>query len=121
MAIRRRAPKIRPWVEGVAGSIGDPVRRLRFLRAVAPIGGIGEERRRRRRTIAARALVAVLAVGAVLVTISFMRATARPVPAAAATRGPAAAAAVPTGRRASEVWRVEASGSSEVYSNGLRV
>ncbi|HUB35021.1 MAG TPA: hypothetical protein VMA31_18425 [Bryobacteraceae bacterium] len=37
MAIHRQAPEFRPWVEQVAGLIGDPVRRLRFLRAVAPV------------------------------------------------------------------------------------
>ncbi len=49
MAIQRQAPEFRPWVEQVAGLIGDPVRRLRFLRAVSPImqagGGSSPQRR----------------------------------------------------------------------------
>src|ERR1051325_3172734 len=47
MARRRRVPKFRAWVDGVAGSIGDPVYRLRFLKAVAPLAEVREEGRGR--------------------------------------------------------------------------
>jgi hypothetical protein len=103
MAIR----KLRPWVETVAGSIGDPVNRLRFVRSMAPLVDVNGERRRRRRVTAIRAALLLLAIAAAFVTISAMRATARIVP----------PPSIPATAPATRVWRVDA----QTYSNGLRV
>jgi hypothetical protein len=119
MARSRRAPKFRPWVEGVAGSIGDPVHRLRFLKAVAPLADIRGERRRRWWPRSIRVLLFLAAIAAVLVSITLLRANARavtPLPARVT-----ASSGLPKPRQASDVWRVEESGAFEVYSNGLRV
>src|SRR4051794_21515812 len=117
MATRKKAPKFRPWVEGVAGSIGDPVRRLRFLRAVAPITDIRGERRRRWLRYSRVVLLLLAGLGA-LVSLSLVRATARVAP---PSPFQASAPAVSRARSVADVWRVEESGTSEVYSNGLRI
>ena len=112
-------PKFRAWVDGVAGSISDPVHRLRFLKAVAPVAEIREERRGRSWSPSIRVLLFLTAFAAVLVSISFVRANARAAP--PVPRRATAAAPLPKLRQASDVWRVEERGASEVYSNGLRV
>jgi hypothetical protein len=116
----KHATNSRPWVEGIAGSIGDPVTRLRFLRAVAPLETAERERWRRRWSQAARVLVCVVAIAAILLSISLVRATA-PAPPASAAR--LVTAPLPPNPRpaATDVWRVDETGNSEVYSNGLRI
>lgn len=112
-------------MENVAGFIGDPVKRLRFLRTAAPIAGVGQEQRSRWFR-PARLALAALAIVVVLICLFMTRAAARvtpPPPAPGASHAPAA----PKARNAVEkkpgapVWRVETSADSEVYSNGLRI
>jgi N-acetylmuramoyl-L-alanine amidase len=129
MAIRRQAPEFRSWMEHVAGSIGDPVKRLRFLRAVAPVAETHSGRRPRRSRTVRIALLLIAALGGVILLLA--RATARVAPSAPAPalRQPAVperrAPAQQTGRKAvpgpASVWEVEKNGDSEVYSNGLRI
>jgi hypothetical protein len=77
MAIQRQAPEFRPWVEQVAGLIGDPIRRLRFLRAVTPLmqPAKGGPSRRRSRPFVIPLLLFTAAGAAILwlarVTIRF--------------------------------------------------
>jgi N-acetylmuramoyl-L-alanine amidase len=118
MALRHKPPEFRQWTESVAGAIGDPVRRLRFLRAVSP--ALSDARSRRARRIGGIALFAA----ATLATVVFLflsRASARvavlppPPPAPHAPfpgRGP---------QGVQSVWEVEDRNGIEVYSNGLRI
>ena len=112
MAIRHRAPEFRVWTENVAGAIGDPVRRLRFLRAVAT----AEKQRRRRRLV----WILVAAVAALAAALALTRASARMPPAAAPLLAVYRPKPSLTGPRP-EVWQVESRGGAEIYSNGLRI
>ena len=115
----------RSWIDRVAGHIDDPVRRLRFLKAVAPAA----ERKNWWRPSLRACLVAlaVLTVLFVLISLSRLRASERTeeVPArtvSAAVKAISRVAAPVTALRpAADVWVVEKSGDSEVYSNGLRI
>jgi hypothetical protein len=107
-------------VEGAAGLIGDPVLRLRFLRAVSPPLEFHPPPKRRRRVRIARVLPIALAIAAALPFLR-PRASARPVPSAVATPAPVVGMAAPPPHTVAEVWQVEKLGASEVYSNGLRV
>ncbi len=112
MRIGHCAPQFRVWTENVAGNIGDPVRRLRFLRAVAVVP---ERRGTRQRRLGGMALLLAAVLTAAM---ALTRASARP-PAAVtpSLRRIAAAPAPPAG----EIWQVESRPDSEVYSNGLRI
>lgn len=114
MAIRQKVPEFRSWTENVAVSIGDPVRRLRFLRAVAPIRA---ERRRGWRRIGAIVLLPAAVLAAIV--LFFAHAAARVPPPPAAPAAPRVATPAPAARH--EVWQVEDRAGSEVYSNGLRI
>lgn len=105
-----RGQTVRPWVETVAGSIGDPVRRLRFLMSIAPLVDIHGKRRRRRKAVV-RAVLLLSIVAAAAATFSLMRATPRPV---------APPPPPPRTLPSATVWRVE-QGESDTYSNGLRI
>src|SRR3954468_9024615 len=105
MGRRRRVPKFRAWVDGVAGSIGDPVHRLRFLKAVAPLADVRGERRGPSGSRSIRVLLFLAAVPAVPVSLPLMRANARVAP--ALPRRVTVASAVPKPRQPSDVWRVE--------------
>jgi hypothetical protein len=118
MASRRTIPKFRPWVEGVAGSIGDPVHRLRFLRAVAPLTDVRREKRPWR-SYPIRVLLLLVAAAAVLVSVSLMGANARVIN--SVPPRVTAASPIPNGHPISNVWRVEERERFEVFSNGLRV
>jgi N-acetylmuramoyl-L-alanine amidase len=121
LALFSRIDKI-PQIERQAGRIEDPVARLRFLR-----GAMSEERRRKaaNHPSARRAGWVLLAVTLVLAPLSrpkgaagsFERERGPMVPRAAAPAAttPASAAPIP------HVWRVEQSGTGELYSNGLRI
>ncbi len=109
-----RAPQFRVWTENVAGNIGDPVRRLRFLRAVA---AVPEGRRTRRRRLGSIAILLAVALAA---AFALKRASARP-PAPAAPSSSLHRTAPAPSPPASEIWQVESRGDSEVYSNGLRI
>lgn len=116
--MRRDTVAYGPWMDRLAGRIGDPVIRLRFLKAMAPPAG---PRGRRRRRAFLRALVFTLLAAALLVSVFLVRAAARveavPAPAPRIAR-PSAAAPAPS---PPEVWLVEKSADSETYSNGLRI
>jgi len=100
----------------MAGCIGDPVLRLRFLRAVAP------------RTLSVRGLLHprlrqwilwVLLLLALLAPFLMKLAAGKPEPPHILPAAP-----LPVTGEAHEtvpVWQVEQSGDSEVYSNGLRI
>jgi hypothetical protein len=70
MATHRQAPEFRPWVEQVAGRIGDPVRRLRFLRAVAPVVQMAAGPRRSRTRSRFLAVVLFTAAGAAILWLA---------------------------------------------------
>src|SRR3954452_19633482 len=99
MANARAVSKTRPWVEGIAGSIGDPVHRLRFLRAVAPVTELRGECRWLSRSL--RVLLVLLPAAAGLVSISLVRANV-PAPAPRPRRVPAESR-LPKARAASDV------------------
>src|SRR5437763_16958889 len=118
MATPPHAPELRPWVENVAGLIGDPVKRLRFLRTVAPIVDV-RGLRGRRRWLRLRFVLPVVAAG---IGVGYWMASrprpvkVRPAPA------PRAAHARPVNLHPNaNVWPVERSRDSETYSNGLRI
>jgi hypothetical protein len=108
MALGRR--KMQPLVETVAESIGDPVRRLRFLQTVAPMVDIRGVRRRRRRAIL-RGVLLLLALGAGLAGWSFTRVNPPAAP-------PPEIRSTPPATR---VWLVEHAAGLDTYSNGLHV
>jgi hypothetical protein len=111
----------RPITQGVvswcAERISDPVLRLKFLRAAAPALKLHAPPRKppvyRRIPPLGYVVVPVVLLS---VAIVLMRTTsqARPVP---YPKPPAAMVE----KRAAEVWLVEQNGSSETYSNGLRI
>jgi len=116
MASKHGEPQSRPWVNCFASRISDPVVRLRFLKVIAPVAEPAPQRKRRGTP---RVMLLLVLAGA-LVTTFFVRATSRventPAPAARIERSGA-----PRADRLAEVWLVEKSGNSEVYSNGLRI
>jgi hypothetical protein len=123
-------PASGPLVEWFAGRvIRDPVVRLRFLRAVAPLPDLPPNPPpdpppdppappKLGRVI--RPLLLLLLPLAVLVSFFLMRAAARVEPAGPLMRRFEPAAG-PQAGRPSEVWEVENSGAAETYSNGLRI
>ena len=116
MASEHGQPHSRPWVSCFASRISDPVVRLRFLKVVAPAPEPAPQRKWRR----VPRIVLLLVLTGALVSIFLVRATSRvantPAPPLRIERS------VPRGvDRPPEVWLVEKSGNSEVYSNGLRI
>ena len=105
----------RPLADFCAGRISDPILRLRFLRSMAPAPETPLPwRPPRLRYLAAPLLLLLLLSCLLLRTAS--RAGERPVlPAAAVEPEPAGGSSPP------EVWLVEQNGSSETFSNGLRI
>jgi hypothetical protein len=117
MASKHGEPHSRPWVNGFATRISDPVVRLRFLKVVAPVAEPAPQREWRR---VLQVVLLVVLTGALGFSIFVVRATSRaentPAPAARIER-----AGAPRADRPPEVWLVEKSANSEVYSNGLRI
>jgi N-acetylmuramoyl-L-alanine amidase len=111
----------RPITQGLvswcADCISDPVLRLKFLRAAAPALKLQDPPvkppSRRRIPLLGYVLPPLLLLPVVILLIR-TSSQARPVP---YPKPPAAMAE----KLAAEVWLVEQSGSSETYSNGLRV
>jgi hypothetical protein len=103
----------RPWVEWRAGRIDDPVVRLRYLKSV-----LAKEKPARR---SLRLRAGVLSILLAVVTTSFVlvRAGVR----MEARRGPVQAvpALVSSPDALPEVWQVDKTADSEIYSNGLRI
>jgi hypothetical protein len=105
----------RPWVESTARRIADPVRRLRFLQAVAPPSTECETSRKSYKRLLPL-IVLVLAVAACLQ----LALLARGVPHASgvAPRPQTAKARVD---RVPQIWQVDKLEHSDTYSNGLRI
>ena len=101
----------------IAGCIGDPVLRLRFLRAVAPRTSFAQRvsQLRLRHWMLWTGLVLLL-----LIPFLMKLAAGKPEPPHAAPMPPRRAAAEGAQRTVS-VWQVEQTGDAEFYSNGLRV
>lgn len=119
MGLRVRLPAgARPWVDQVARYIPDPVARLRFLKTVAP--GLPDPEPGRRRHFPLMVLIVVIVTATVL-SLSLLRGSAR-APVRPQPHRPATPK-VATGQAKSppDVWPVERSAKSEIYSNGLRV
>lgn len=105
------------WTENVAGAIPDPVRRLRFLRAVGPT--LAGSKPRRARRLGGLALLLAAALGATIFFLSRAAAHVPPPPPPPAPRS--VAPSVPIARREGSVWQVEVRDGIESYSNGLRI
>ena len=109
----RAAPK--PWVDWLAGRIPDPVTRLRFLQMVAPAPApIQQQKSGLARHSFTVVLPALLTVLSLVQTGGYLRSRSKPV-------RHFTAAHLPISLPANNVWLVEKSASSEVYSNGLRI
>jgi hypothetical protein len=111
----------RPITQGVvswcAERISDPVLRLKFLRAAAPALKLEAPPRKRsiyRRIPPLGYVIVPLVLLPVAILLIRTTSQARPVP---YPKPPVAM----VDKRAAEVWLVEQSGSSETYSNGLRI
>lgn len=106
----------RPWrsfVEWRAGRIDDPVVRLRYLRSFKPpVAADGRGVRRRAGVLCL--LVAVVTASALLVRA---KVRVEPLPVYIRHVRPPAV----WSERVPDVWQVEKSAESEVYSNGLRI
>lgn len=102
----------------VASGIPDPVLRLRFLRKTGPSFIYGMRFRRR----GWLALTLALALAASYPAARWLR-TRQPVKAAEIQPAapPVEAASLPEHHDTSDIWLVEKSGTSETWSNGLRV
>jgi len=119
MSSGKQSVVFRAWAESVAGSMSDPVKRLRFVQSVAPFTNIwGERRGRHRRPLAAAALLAGL-VGALL-TFLYGDAAARQVPSTPPPPTAAEPAVSPT-PVAGDIWLVEHAATADSYSNGLQI
>ena len=109
-----------PHLEREAGSIHDPVARLRFLRQEkvqqAAVQGPPLYLRREWQIGAAAACLLVLTVVRLWPVT-----TALPLQAKAAARPAPAKSAVPDSMPAEKIWLVETANGVETYSNGLRI
>ncbi len=117
-------------MDRLATHIHDPVVRLRFLKAVAPVAPASEGIwwRQIRRSYLLALIVFAATLGTLIPAISLSRLRAsvqiQNVPAPPAVPLPALQAVplpVTKTRAAADVWLVEKAGKSETYSNGLRI
>ena len=106
-------------VARIAGFIGDPVLRLRFLRAVAP--RISFVRKLPHGRLRNWILWVVLLLLALLTPFLMKLAAGKPEPLLLAVPVAPRVAAFSETRQTVPVWQVEQTGDSEVYSNGLRI
>jgi hypothetical protein len=118
MTSTKEALAVRTWAECVAGSMSDPVKRLRFIRTVAPLTNIWGDRRGRWRRATVATILVVPVVGA-LVGYLYARAAVPPVPAPPSP--PAAEVALAGRLPAAEVWLVDHTAAADSYSNGLQI
>jgi len=108
----RQATRVKPWVERSANRIDDPVARLKFLQANAPLATESW-------SPFWRFGLAAVTLLAVLGSFFIIRASAHPKMVAAATRPKVIRdSQTPASAR---VWLVDKSTDSETYSNGLRI
>jgi hypothetical protein len=101
---------MRPLVETTALVIRDPVRRLRYLRSVAPKSDLGLDGRPQPRRAVRLALLGLLIAVALV-----------PPPRTRATPPPPVPPPAPEPLPDRPAWLVEQTAASEVYSNGLRI
>jgi hypothetical protein len=118
-----------PWVDWTASRISDPVLRLRFLRAAAPVWQPSAPSRRRWRWTG----VALVAILLALATVRFLdvkhaKASSKSEPVSQRGRMRTSAtvsnpAGPPMSKEESpqEIWPVEQKPEFETYSNGLRI
>jgi hypothetical protein len=111
-----------PWIDFTAGHISNPVIRLRFLRAAAPVWQakrVGRWRLSRVQSLVCFVLVAVASLGAGRFAL------ARKGGGVVAVNLPAetipATIASPKTDSIPEIWQVEQTAAFETYSNGLRI
>jgi hypothetical protein len=103
------------WVNWCAGRIGDPVLRLRFLRAVAPQWERNPVKRRHPRGYLVLSVIPIPLLALFVVRGRTGAADASVHPASVELPARAETGPVP------DVWLVEKSGDLETYSNGLRI
>jgi len=108
LRIERRQVREVPLTK-IAGCIGDPVLRLRFLRAAAP----RKSEKRMRRWLLWGAIL-LITVAPFLMKLAAGKPETHIVPVAPPH-------AVIAAEHIAPVWKVEDTGDSEVYSNGLRI
>ena len=113
----RRSIK-RPAIELVARNIGDPVNRLRYLKAVVPPPLAGGKRGPWRAFL--HYLLLAIVPLTLIVAFLVMRAAAR-VPLPEPWKPPVTAVRTAVPSALPEVWLVEKDASEEVYSNGLHI
>jgi hypothetical protein len=101
------------WVEGRAARIADPVERLRFLRRECRARKVARPIHRWRGALLAAGLVAMVAIVPLPTGTAETFAKEKGLVAPGAGNVPVA--------NVSRVWLVDKSGSSELYSNGLRI
>jgi N-acetylmuramoyl-L-alanine amidase len=104
-------------IERIAARINDPVTRLRFLNAAVPASAASQRRARARLLYALVLLLVILPVSALLLLKGAGR---EPMPSRPAARLGRPAPRPPSPSSA-QVWLVDKTADSEVYSNGLRV
>jgi hypothetical protein len=128
-------PKVMPWIDWTARCIPDPVVRLRFLRATAPVwrpATVTEPKSSRARAIclSCLALLALSAAGGLArLTMASSKPYGQPQAAVVAPDPVNASVAVsipagmalPKADSAQEIWQVEKTTAFETYSNGLRI
>jgi hypothetical protein len=123
MRPRTKVPPIyRPSVEKIAGCIGDPLKRLRFLQSTAPLLADPSPIHGVVRWVASRISPFRLVL---LVTAALVALVSAMLVASATHAAPLPEASLPV-RLAPEapppdIWLVERSASEETYSNGLRI
>jgi hypothetical protein len=117
-----------PWVDLTARCISDPVLRLRFLQAAAPVCQPAPTLRRRRWRWAGIALAAILFVFAAVRCLDVKKANASGGSEAAPAGRPVktsvsipAGLSMPTQESPEQIWPVEQTTAFETYSNGLRI
>jgi hypothetical protein len=112
----------RPLVDSFAGLIGDPVLRLKFLKAVAAVPSPPARHRRRAAALAALLLAtATLSIWAALALKSTPERAAVAAAAPVSQELPAVAGPAVPAQAVASVWLVDKAGDSEIYSNGLRI
>jgi len=111
----------RPSIDRVARCIGDPVIRLRFLKAAAPLTSWNEDGRRRSRWSALCHYLLLAVVPLTLIAAFLVVRAAARTAAPDAWKAPVAQPQAVRAPALPEVWMVEKSAGEEVFSNGLHI